>query len=256
MGKRTVREVGGNRMRLKDESEWFKIPNHHPAIVSMELYEQVQANLLHFKCPKTPMEYTLRAKVFCGCCRHALHRLPRKIPAFACRYTKVDESAECHRLEIGEQELESLLFELISKQAQLITKSDSLSDLQLINPGAEQQSEYERQMASCSDEKRKLYEQFVLGEIDADGYKAGKSALDLEYEQLKRTLTKLQSETALASAMKSANDELRGLAETALSGDCLTRPLADLLIDKVYVYPDNRIEVEWKVADFAKSITI
>ncbi|EOS43040.1 hypothetical protein C809_03935 [Lachnospiraceae bacterium MD335] len=36
IGKRRVQEIGSRRMKLKDESEWFKIPDRHPAIVSME----------------------------------------------------------------------------------------------------------------------------------------------------------------------------------------------------------------------------
>lgn len=39
MGKRKVTEVGSTHTRLKDESEWFKVPDHHPAIVSRELFE-------------------------------------------------------------------------------------------------------------------------------------------------------------------------------------------------------------------------
>ena len=34
IGKRKVKEIGSRHTQLKDESEWFKIPNHHPAIVS------------------------------------------------------------------------------------------------------------------------------------------------------------------------------------------------------------------------------
>ena len=51
-GKREVTEVGGHRVRMKDESQWIKIPDHHPAIISRELFEQVQAQRPRFKCPK------------------------------------------------------------------------------------------------------------------------------------------------------------------------------------------------------------
>ncbi|MDR2932179.1 MAG: recombinase family protein, partial [Oscillospiraceae bacterium] len=67
IGKRAVREVGGSRMRLKPESEWFKIPDHHPAIIDKAVYEQVQAGLRRYVCEKkNRTEYPLRCKVFCG----------------------------------------------------------------------------------------------------------------------------------------------------------------------------------------------
>jgi len=92
MGKREVTEVGGRRVRMKDESQWIKIPDHHPAIVSKELYAQVQRP--HLKYAKTQKrEYPLRGKVFCGCCRHAMIRKPAGNCPFVCRYMKVDKTA-------------------------------------------------------------------------------------------------------------------------------------------------------------------
>ena len=69
MGKREVTEVGGHHVRLREESQWVKIPGHHPAIVSREMFEEVQDQLAHVKCgAKAPHSYPLRGKVFCGCC--------------------------------------------------------------------------------------------------------------------------------------------------------------------------------------------
>ena len=74
IGKREVTEVGGHRVRMKDESQWIKIPDHHQAIISKELFDQVQAQRPRFKCPKkNARAYPLRGKVFCGCCHHAAH---------------------------------------------------------------------------------------------------------------------------------------------------------------------------------------
>ena len=250
MGKRTVREIGGNRVRLKPKSEWFKIPDHHPAIVSRELFEQVNAQLRHFKCPKSPKEYTLRTKVYCGCCRHAMQIAPRKVRAFVCRYTKVDETAECHNLEIVEQELESLLYEIINKQAQVILSINGLGDTAGLTVKIEQQAEYEKQIEKLNDEKCALYEQYVLRKVDAAAYKTKKATLDAEMNHLKHTLDALKADAAILSAAKASDDELRKLADATLGTDKLTRPLVELLIDKVFIYPGNRIEIVWKVADF------
>ena len=127
MGKREVTEVGGNHVRLKDESQWVKIPDHHPAIVSMELFTQVQSRLPRVKCPKKRiLEYPLRGKVFCGCCHHALPRTPNKNHSFFCRHTLADESAFCHGLKIFESELETAVYEILSCQAQIILNMECI----------------------------------------------------------------------------------------------------------------------------------
>jgi len=254
IGKREVVEVGSSHVRMKDESQWVKIPNHHPAIISKELYDEVQTRIRHFKCPKSPREYALRGKVICGCCKHSMQLIPRKERVFHCRYTLPLESAECHKQEISEAELEELLYAVIEKQAQVILNVERLDISSGYQLKTEQYAEYGKLIDKLRDDKRTLYEKLILGELDAAGYKAKKVEIDVEIDRLTRTLDSLNAETTAMSAAKSSDDEIRKLAGTALGERKLTRPLVDLLIDKVFVYPDSRIEIIWKVADFTANI--
>ena len=251
MGKRTLKEVGGKCSRLKDESEWFKIPDHHPAIIEKAVYEQVQAKLIHFKCDKHRREYVLRGKVICGCCQHAMNRAPRKESAFVCRYTKVDTSAPCHGMEFKEQELEATLFDIISKQAQVILNIDSLNDVGEMELHSEQQTEYRNLINRCQDNKRDLYERYVMQEIDAGQYSVQKAELDAELIRLNRVYTTLSAQTIKLKANCDKKNKTREIAGDITNEIGLTHALMDLLIDKVYVYPGNRIEIIWKVADFS-----
>jgi len=75
LSKQESTEVGGHRIRLKNESQWIQIPDHNPAIASMKLFERVQAQRTRFKHPKKITKtYPLRDKVFCGCCEHVMPR--------------------------------------------------------------------------------------------------------------------------------------------------------------------------------------
>nr|WP_312577731.1 recombinase family protein [Sedimentibacter sp.] len=251
MGKRVLKEVGGKRSRLKDESEWFKIPNHHPAIIEKAVYEQVQAKLLHFKCDKHTREYTLRGKVFCGCCQHAMQRAPRKEAAFICRYTKVDASASCYGMEISEKELEQVLFDILSKQAQVILNTGSVNGTDEMQLCFEQQAEYIKLINRCQDNKRSLYERYIMQEIAAGQYKALKAELDAEFIQLNRALAVISTQSAKTKADCEENIKVREIAGDISKETSLTRTMIDLLIDKVYMHPGNRIEIIWKVADFA-----
>ncbi|MDR2022930.1 MAG: recombinase family protein [Hungatella sp.] len=155
-------------------------------------------------------------------------------------------------LEMSEQELEDLLYGVIAKQAQTIMNTDSLGDMHRAEIRSEQQAEYERLIEKCRDRKQRLYEQFVLCEIDAATFKSEKAVADAELIRLTRALETLKTESAARTAAKAADNERRKLAQTALAESKLTRPLVEMLIDKVYVYPGNRVEIVWKVADFIK----
>ncbi|MDR1703702.1 MAG: recombinase family protein [Clostridiales bacterium] len=247
IGKRELIEVGGRKTRLKDESEWYKIPGHHPAIVSNELYERIQTQALHFKCDKHERQYALRARVYCGCCGHSMARLKRKSPVFSCRFTMVDDNAECRGLEINENELESLIFTVISKQAEVVINSDRLGAETGYEIKTEQTAEYAKLLDKCRDEKRVLYEQFVLGKIHAEQYKAAKASADAEYNRIDRIYSSLCNEAAQMRISRDTDSKSRNTAKAVLNEKVLTQELVDLLIDKVTVYPGNHVEIAWKV---------
>lgn len=252
IGKRAVTEIGGRKSRLKPESEWVKIPDHHPAIVSKELYEQVKILMKRGKCPKTKRpDFPLKSKVICGCCLHTMQRVRKNKKAFICRFTLADQSAECHRHEVGEWELENLLFEIINKQAQVILNTDSLGASANLPLHIEQQAEYEKRIELLRIEKQQLYEALILGTVNADEYKADKVVIDAELTRINRAYDSLKAQTAVMAAAKTSDDEICRLAQNASGEDKLSTALAELLINKVYVYPDNRIEINWKVAGFA-----
>ena len=77
--------------------------------------------------------------------------------------------------------------------------------------------------------------------------------IDTELNRLAHALDTLKSEADLLSAAKASGDELRQLANAALGTDRLTKSLVDLLIDKVCIYPGNRVEIAWKVGDFSST---
>lgn len=251
IGKREVTEVGGHRVRMKDESQWIKIPDHHPAIISKELFDQVQAQRVRFKCPKKNMQsYPLRGKVFCGCCNHAMPRTSNKNHSFICRYTKVDEAAACHGLAIKEAELENLLYEVISRQAQIILNLDNLSDAGRLDIQLAEQAEYHNRIEDYWEEKRMLYERLVLKKITMEDYKAQKAAIDTELDRLREIHSKLKAQTSRMQMDEQTKSARTELAQEVTRAGGLTAKLADALIDRVYVYPGNQLEIVWKMKDF------
>ena len=253
IGKRAVKEIGGSRVRMKDESEWFKIPNHHPAIVDKELFDRVQAGLLRFTSKKTNFkQYNLRGKIFCGCCGHALYRR-KKDAEFYCHFTRAAPDFACHGMSTSERELETMLYEVMFKYAGAILNIDGVDGFRELSRKLDQQTGIERQIQDCNDHKRQLYERFLLGEIDLEAYREQKEVFDAKLKDLNRLHSTLSS---MAKKMQTESEENAMLQKTArdiTAESGLTRTLADKLIDRVYIYPGNRVEIVWKIRDFANT---
>jgi len=251
IGKRTVTEIGGHRVRRKDESEWHKIPDHHPAIVEKEVFEQVQATARRFSLSsKKTHEYPLRRKVICGLCGHALTRESNKV--YRCRRSHSISSSPCHDQRIRASDLERLVYEIVSKQLEVLSGADAVEIGEKLETRLERKAGFVEQIAQINDDKKLLFERLMRGEIDNDTY----ASKNTEY-----TAALLRVKNTLALASVQARDAQKAHDETVkrqavmqeVSGEKeLTQTLADTLIEKVIVYPGNRVEIAYKVkGDFS-----
>lgn len=124
IGKRSVLEVGGNKSRLKDRDKWYIIPDHHPALVSGEVFEQAKQGIRRYSIPnKKQHDYLLKGRIICGCCDHSLSRVMQKTPYYHCRHSDADSSMCCHGMKIGIAELEQLIFEVLQKLVEVSGES-------------------------------------------------------------------------------------------------------------------------------------
>ncbi len=247
IGKNEVVEIGSTRYREKDRSEWIIIPDHHTPIISKELFERAKSNIRKFKLPnKQKRDYLLRGKVFCGCCDHAMNLSNGR--HYKCRRSAKLSDMPCNGLSISIMELEQIVFDTINAQAKC------LFGVENINPDTKansvSQEEHENKIRFLQDSKRHLYEQFVLGEINEDTYKAKKAEFDvqLSYERNVSEVISSQAKSEREEHEKALRQ--KKIADELNAADTLTKSLVDLLIKRVYVFPDNRIELEYNPQTF------
>ena len=249
IGKRAVLEVGGTRSRMKDRDKWYIIPDHHPAIVEKATFEKVQASQLRFSQPnKKKRDYPLKGKAFCGCCGHALSRTMQKTSYYYCRHSEADEESRCHKMRINAVELEKAVFITLKKQMEAAASlnPDGTVRLEDVTP---ERSEYEQQIEELQDSKRLLYERYLLGEIDLDTYKAERTACDELLLKTKNAYAVVLAQAKQKQEEQARHDNRQEAARAIFKSEGLTAELTDLLIDRVLVYPDNRIEIAYKIKD-------
>ncbi len=214
-GKMKVEQFGSKKRVPVPESEWIKIPNHHPAIVSKAQFERVQARLKHsYRRQDAPSKTAnkkkspLTGKVYCGYCGHKLHHYHGKTSHFSCLFTNHIRDAKCYKLRVTADHLEAQVFE------------ELLLHLKQQSPFPEPET-----TPTSQGEAQTLYEAFVNGDIDAETYQKQKSLV--------------------SKAKKKEHSPPKAVSYT-LKEKSLTPELVEEWVDKVSYFPDGHFEVQWK----------
>ncbi len=252
IGKRAVIEVGGNKSRLKNREKWHIIPDHHPAIISKELFDLAQQMVRHFSQPnKKRHEYPLKGKIVCGCCKHVMSRSSSKNKYYYCRFSEPDETLSCHGLRIQTEQLEKIIFDVLKKHIDLMSDNEKA----ICKTGATSvTSECEEQISALQEEKMRLYERYVGGEIDAAQYSAEKSNLDAVLLKTKSAHAALTAEAKQAQEKHDEQVQRQSIIREVRDADAITPALADELIDKVYVFPDSTIKIAFSMPDLFETL--
>ena len=233
---------------MKDRDKWYIIPNHHPAIVDPTTFEQSKAKQMRYSQPvKKSRDYPLKGKAFCGCCGHALSRTFAKTSYYFCRHTEADENQPCHRMRFEASGLEQAVLDTLKKQMEVFLSQDgAASPMGSIT----ERPAYEQQIETLVNEKMRLYESYQMGEIELADYKARKEILDAELLKAKNAYAVLTAQAKRDQEAQARKAERQSIFKELSVADTLTSELTRLLVDKVYVFPDKRIEIVYKVKDF------
>ena len=252
IGKRAVLEVGGTHSRMKDRSKWYIIPDHHPAIVDQDTFERSKANQTRYPQPKKKKrDYPLKGKIFCGCCDHALSRTFQKTSYYFCRHSDADQSKPCHKMKYEATTLEEAVFQSLKTQMEVLGAED-LGSMALAKAAVSQRPEYERQIEELEDGKLHLYEQYQLREIDLLTYKAQKEMLEAKLLKAKNAYAALSAQAKQEQEAKEKQTQQKSITKKLTEATSLTTELVGLLINKVYVFPDKRTEIAYRVNSISK----
>ena len=247
MGKKHSAEVGSYKMIRNDESEWIKIPDHHTPIISKELFEQAKAKIRKFSVNKKPREYVLKGKVYCGCCDHALNR--RNDILYACEYGRIAPDRECKDVSIRVEDLERTVFDTIRSQAQCFVDTDA--DIKArAEKSALELNGYEQKLKLLQESKRELYEQYILGILDIDTYKSKKAELEIQLADMKHLCSVVADKAKTAQEDYEESIKNAEIVASIDGADSLTKALVDKLVERVYVFPNNRIEIKYATRRF------
>ena len=122
-----------------------------------------------------------------------------------------------------------------------------------VDASVPERTEYEQQIEALQDGKRALYERYLMGEIDLNTYKAEKTACDELLLKTKNAYAAVLAQAKQKQDEQARQDSRMEASKAIFDTDTLTTELAELLIDRVLVYPDKRIEIAYKICPLCPS---
>ena len=112
-----------------------------------------------------------------------------------------------------------------------------------------ERTEYEKQIEALEDSKQSLFEQYIMDEIDVATYKSEKAACDAVILKAKNAYAVIAAQAKKKKEEQNRQSSRTEVAKAITDAEGLTPELVNLLIEKVYVFPDKRIEIAYKVQD-------
>ena len=254
----------------QDEKDWIIVPNTHEAIISREDFTLVQ-QLLKERTVKVARENNLywnSGYVRCGDCGRNLRKLEGEKNAVnysylkCTTYSKTNKQDSCnshHRIELDK--LEELVLSAIQSQVALAIDIDQA--IQTIKANSEINKEAKKiaHLLEKSKEEIAKIDTMIL-DLYPD-WKAGMISKN-EYIKLKKQFEENREKAVSRVAdleQRINRDDKEHFSFNHIIDDflkfknisLLTREVMEALIEKVYVYEDNKIKIVFKYRDPFKS---
>ena len=254
-GKRTSKSVGSKKMVMLPKEEWKVIMNHHEALVTPEVYEQVSVFHPDSTTKRRRKKHPLTGKLYCGGCRYAMIYKPlqgkNKIRRFECGKHAMLQIPECCT-NFNADVLEELILTRIGKE--LMVRGEAASqEKNLCMMHKNQLAIIKNQMAGIQREQKQMqvskdevYEKYATGSMTPEEYRGRAAKLDQQIERLSGQMNEYQEKFfAREEKLERIEADMKQIIRYSHMEE-LTQELVDTFIERIYVYKDKRVEIEWK----------
>lgn len=258
-GKMKRVKVGSEKSVSVPKEEWTVVPDIFPAIISKEAFSTVQ-KAIHKERRSSNVKKSnslFHRKIQCGYCGLAMTRKKSSNPYYVCETYKNNPESACPDERIYENALAEVVLAAIRKQAQLFRRTEA--EMQKKQGKAakrrhtlqEKISDLRSVIGMKSQEKMQAFEDMVSDLITQGAYRAKCERCDAYIRNTEAKISALEEQQKKEEIVRSpAADTF--LTYTNLR--TLTREIADALIDKIYVYSNQAIEIVWKFKDEYKKV--
>lgn len=252
---KTVRKSVGSKNGIHiPKEEWKVIPDHHEALVTLEVFAQVSKFKPELSTKRKREKNPLTGKLYCGGCGYAMVYKPlqgkNKYRRFECRKHPLLQIPECC-IYFNADILEELVLAMINKELMMRgeaagqEKSLHMFQKARIMEIRKQLENLHQERKQSQDSKETLYERYATGSMTPEEYRREADGLDQQADLLKRQIHDREEEILkLEEECERLEADMKQVIRYSHI-EKLTQELVDTFVKKIYVYKDKRVEIIW-----------
>ena len=259
--KTEVMDFSESKEKKIPKEEQIYIENHHPEIISKELFEEAQKVIRKGKPQRNRKVRinNLQSKIVCGNCGLTLrYKRYNGVEYCFCRHKEISgRFSSCSVKKNNFEKIEATIYEQIKRNINEIKQGDVLRYKPIIDNLSKVFTNIdvlENKISVLKAERVRQYEDYASGNITYNEYISKKQKLNDKLESLTQQINKAKYEAETDDKLINDTKNGRALACSALDGDELNKKIADQLIKKIAVYDEDRIEIEYVYDDVVSKI--
>ena len=238
-------------VKNRGEVDQFYIENSHPAIISQEIFDKVQALRKKKKAPASaPSKFPLTRKMICGKCGATFYRTVDRHGAnnWVCSGHKDGNrngKGACPNLSVRERDIYTAFIRMYNKLRlhEGIILRPALDQMEALESAVQRENpamlEINRAIAQATEQNYKISKLRASGLLDADACAAKLAALDAQLTQLRAKRRRLLRNDDISEMA----DALRQTVETLHQGpeqmDEFDEDLFNEMVEKITVDTDH-----------------
>lgn len=240
------------------KEEQIIVPGMHEAIVTEEEYNQAQKIVKKVERTRATesIVYPLKSLVYCGNCERHMMRY-KNLSRFRCTHGRQDRGSICRKVRSPlEADMEKMVFQSIQNFISMADERQTRLKLEqdrqkvMVQNDLETTAVLRAKIESLKKEKLKVYENYCTGKLDKNSYILRKGELDEKIAEYEYNICMFKEHVKGSEESVSVSyTELETAVSIYKVEECLTHEMAQTFIDKIIVYPEERMEIQWKFKD-------
>ena len=221
------------------------VENTHEPIISKEIFQRIKPKI-RLRNPNMTPKNIFAYKLKCGHCGYSLKYIylykDKNVidKKYYCFSSKETDSIYCDSIKLLERELKQIIFESLKKEILLyLEENNKIKDKNKIN---NEIKKLEKNYKDLISSRRLLYEDYISEKITKEDYLKIKKEKEVLINEIKDKIEVLNNKSLEDEEIQ---EEIQ-IFKKYLKEEKLNKGMLDIFVNKIYIYDENKIKIEWK----------